>query len=177
MSTAYRLRLQCIDARGPRDFDVIFSDLHSSNQLFQTSSLWILRRAQLPKNATIAKPGRQILYKAFTIALARDPWLWEHPMCSVTSNLSDCARSGIIIEHTSVGSPPIIKRVLHPQPRRCRTVYSNLRYHFAHYVLYFRALSVSYSCGRFLAPMTFPPDQCDDQQMNGRMSLTLHALR
>ena len=140
MSTAYRLRLQCIDARGPRDFDVIFSDLHSSNQLFQTSSLWILRRAQLPKNATIAKPGRQILYKAFTIALARDPWLWEHPMCSVTIKLSDCARSGIIIEHISVDSPPRIKCGLHPQSHRCGSVYSNLGCHFAHYEFPFRGL-------------------------------------
>lgn len=75
MSTAYRLRLQNIDTRDAEDFDVSLPDSHSSALLFEASSFWTRRRAQIPTNATIAKPGRQAHYKAFSVAVARDHWL------------------------------------------------------------------------------------------------------
>lgn len=99
-------------------------------------------------------------------------------MCSVTFNLYDCAQPGIIIELAPVGSP-LSSNVSCIRNHTDAAAYTGgpISAIISRITTFTSAVPVSCSCGWLLAPMTSPPDQCDDLQMNGGLSLTIHALR
>ena len=152
--------------------------LHSSAPSVSDTLSWTRGRAQTSMNVYHCKPGRQAHYIAFSIALhnPQDPWLYTQPLCSVTFR-GICARPGIIPQYAvfACGHRACLQRIdgWMQQPAL----------HSLQSCMSFRTLrpppprSSSCSYTRHLAPMTSPADQCDDLQVVGGLSLTIHALR